>query len=77
MRPLETDRSVCRISNRFHQSLTFLFVQKLMKNERKFDRRAEDGRAAGKKDGNPSVRAATLNGHEHDGETIVALGPTV
>ena len=42
-----------------------------MKNERKFDRHPEDGR--GQKDPT-QIRAVTLNGHEHDGETIVALG---
>ena len=46
-----------------------------MKDERKFDRRAEDGHH-GPPDRRMAtqVRAATLNGHQHDGETVVALG---
>jgi hypothetical protein len=44
--PLETDRSdVPHLSESIpSEAHFFVFVQKLMKNERKFDRRAEDGR---------------------------------
>lgn len=46
-----------------------------MKDERKIDRSPEGGRY-GPPDRRMAtrVRAVTLNGHEHDGETIVTLG---